>query len=57
MYLLKVSDFAALETRAGRQKIWKELSDVCQLKNLCLTDDGDFRARTNKSKHRLPNLF
>ena len=48
--------FAVLETRAGSQYIWAGISD-CQLKIICLTEDGVFRARTAESKQRIPQLF
>jgi hypothetical protein len=36
--------------------MWEGLSD-CQLKNLCPTLDGDFRASTAESKQRIPQSF
>jgi hypothetical protein len=53
---LKSQMLAALETRAGRQKIWEGLSDF-QLKTVCPTEDGNFQAKTTESKQRLPQLF
>jgi hypothetical protein len=41
MYLLKMSDVCGF----GDTNIWEGISD-CQLKTVCLAEDGDFGART-----------
>ena len=41
MYLLKKSDVCSF----GDTNIWEGISD-CQLKTVCLAEDGDFGART-----------
>ena len=55
---LKSQMLAALETRAGRQKIGGErvISD-CQTKPVCLTEDGYFRARRAENKQCLLQWF
>ena len=43
MYLPKRSDVCSFEETNRAQNIWEGISD-CQLKTVCLAEEGDFQA-------------